>query len=120
MIKKEGVKDMEVELNTRDDLNRFLKERVEGESRSVLNAVHRPDNSITLYRSAVIPFDGDIYTSVGTYSGYRSVFENAYILLGHELAHRYGIEVGNNSIPHAEANFFGILNCQSAGYCRGF
>lgn len=122
--KQAGQEDKYVPLATREEYIKWANTKVDGVSKGTIDALHtRKDgvSRITLYRSSVLPFEGDIYTTVGTYSGYRTGLERAYITMGHEIAHRYGIDIGiGNAVPHAEGNFYGILNCQSAGHCAGF
>ena len=120
--KQAGQKDKSVPLSTKEEYVEWAKTKVDGVSKGIINGTYDPNTGqITLYRSAVIPFKGHLYTTVGTYSGYRTGLERAYITMGHEVAHRYGLDMGvGNAVPHAEGNFYGILNCQSAGHCAGF
>jgi len=53
----------------------------------------------------------------GSITGGFSPIERGFILLGHELMHRKGIEMGNNNVAHTRSNFNGFKNCVAAGYC---
>jgi len=120
--KQEGQADKSVPLSTREEYVKWERTKVDGVSKGTINGIYDPNTGkITLYRTSVIPFKGELYTSGGTYSGYRTGLERGYITMGHEIAHRYGIDMGiGNVAPHLEGNFYGILRCQSAGHCAGF
>ena len=80
----------------------------------------RANDTIQVYRSAVIPYRGDIDLPGKTVSGTFSAVENLYITLGHEVAHRHGVDrIGNNE-PHKKANALGVSQCKAAGHCEWF
>jgi RHS repeat-associated protein len=77
-------------------------------------------NTITMYRSSVMAAEATAYFPNGASDRtLRSYFDNGLRTLGHELAHRNGIDV-NVTGGHYNANLEGLNYCVSRGGCNGY
>jgi RHS repeat-associated protein len=91
-----------------------------GETRSLINGLRFSNGNIVLFRSAVIPWTRTTFDLPAGFSTTKfniSGREMAYVTLGHELAHRYGVENGYGGSSHVMSNLWGVASCKEAGYC---
>ncbi|MCF6439733.1 hypothetical protein L1077_09850 [Pseudoalteromonas luteoviolacea] len=99
----------------------WLRSSPAGSKRGYLNAEHINyfiTDKIILYRTAVMGFSGSRYLPNGeSFTRNFTPLENGHVLLGHEIAHRHGIDTGNNLRAHVNANLEGIKRCKSFSMC---
>ncbi|WP_276755497.1 RHS repeat-associated core domain-containing protein [Pseudoalteromonas marina] len=112
-----------VEFTNADEFQSWLADSPAGVRRGWTDAVHTNylvTDKIVLYRSAVMGFSGTKYLPDGaSFTRNFSPIENGHVTLGHEIAHRFGIDTGNNAVSHSTANLHGINRCTFFGLCGG-
>ncbi|TQF70187.1 SpvB/TcaC N-terminal domain-containing protein [Pseudoalteromonas luteoviolacea] len=101
----------------------WLKNSPAGTKRGWRDGIHHDyiiTDKIILYRTAVMGLKGTRYLPDGGFMTRDfSPIEQGHIILGHELGHRFGLEMGvkYRSKPHVLSNRVGINRCKFFGYC---
>lgn len=79
-------------------------------------------DQVTVFRAAVISVNVDFAINGGKrMHGVLDSTSNALLIMGPELAHQRGIEIGPSSqyIEHTKSNTVGYNKCIESGFCKG-
>ena len=112
-------------LLNKKEAQEFLANAPKGTRRGFINGVEErtggflgffQTSEITIYRSAMLGLNN---ASIGGYTGLFNLtaMDHAMVVIGHEVAHRYGIDRISNAVSHSKANKHGFELCRAAGGC---